>query len=221
MSVRKLSVEAAGSPPRLSFPLAEAHQTWLPLLLEAYRIADAGVGEAIRREAAQGRQLACGKGCAACCRSHTTIPVYPLELMGMSWYVVEQLPVPLRARVRDNLLRNASFSACPFLVDEACSIHPLRPLACRHFNVFDRVCAEGEDAYYTRRQDVMTPIKRYVDQAFEVMLPFYGLHHKAQRRAALVKGLQHGLAKVMKECNWPAMAARMDEYDQSSAVSSG
>lgn len=139
----------------------------------------------------------------------------------MTWYVVEELPAPLRARVRDNLLHNAARAACPFLVDDACSIHLLRPLACRHFNVFDRVCAEGEDAYYTRRQDVMTPIKRYVDQSFEVMLPFYGLHHKAQRRAALAQGLQHCLAKVMKDCHWPAVAARMDEYDQSHSVTPG
>lgn len=221
MPVRETPVKTAGSAPRPRFPRAEARQTWLPMLLEAYQIADAGVAEAIRHAGAQGRQLACGKGCAACCRSHTTIPVYPLELMGITWYVVEELSGSLRARVRDNLLHHSRLDACPFLVDETCSIHALRPLACRHFNVFGRVCAEGEDAYYTRRQDVMTPIQRYVDQSFDVMLPFYGLRHKAQRRAALAQGLQHGLARVMKDCHWPVVAARMDDYDQGRGVTSG
>ena len=69
--------------------------------------------EAIRREQQQGRTLACAKGCAACCRSHATIPVYPLELMGMTWYVVEQLQPPLRAQVRDNLIHNADTERLP------------------------------------------------------------------------------------------------------------
>jgi len=70
---------------RLSFPDDESKQAWLPLLLEAYAIVDAGVHEALRREQKQGRTLACHKGCAACCRSHTTIPIYPLELIGITW----------------------------------------------------------------------------------------------------------------------------------------
>lgn len=42
---------------RLTFPDDEAKQAWLPLLLEAYAIVDAGINEAIRREEAQGRAL--------------------------------------------------------------------------------------------------------------------------------------------------------------------
>ena len=213
MTTHQPSTSLPANTGRLCFPEDESRHLWLSLLRKGYQIADAGVAEAIRREQQQGRTLACAKGCAACCRSHSTIPVYPLELMGMTWFAVEQLQEPLRARVRDNLLNNATLESCPFLVDEACSIHPLRPLACRHFNVFGRVCAEGEDAYYTRRQDVLTPIKRYMDLAFDVMLPFYGMKHKAQRRAALASGAQHALAKVMKACNWPSVAARMDERD--------
>ncbi len=203
---------------RLRFPEDESRLPWLSLLLEAYRITDAGVAEGVRREERQGRRLACGKGCAACCRSHATIPVYPLELMGMTWYAVERLPSPLRIPVQENLRNNASLTACPFLVDESCAIHPLRPQACRHFNVFDQVCAEGEDAYYSRRQDVLTPIRRYMDQATDVMLPFYGIQHKAQRRAAIAAGSLHALAKVMKDCNWPSVATRMAEHDRSSAT---
>lgn len=199
---------------RLSFPEDESRYPWLQRLLEAYRITDAGVAEGIRREEQQGRQLACAKGCAACCRSHATIPVYPLELMGITWYVVEHLPAPLHARVQDNLQHSAGRAACPFLVDDACAIHPLRPQACRHFNVFGQACAEGEDAYYTRRQDVLTPIRRYMDQAADVMLPFYGIQHKAQRRAAIAAGSLHALATVIKDYNWPSVATRMAEHDQ-------
>jgi hypothetical protein len=44
-----------GAPQRLTFPDDEATHDW----------------------------LACAKGCAACCRAHLTIPVYPLELVGI------------------------------------------------------------------------------------------------------------------------------------------
>ncbi|MBS1114086.1 MAG: hypothetical protein H6Q92_1849, partial [Nitrospirae bacterium] len=37
---------------------------------------------------------------------------------------------------------------------------------CRQFNVFGSPCAEGEDPYYTRREDVLLPIKQYTDRAF-------------------------------------------------------
>lgn len=59
------------------------------MLLDAYATTDAGVAEGIRREQVGGRALACGKGCSSCCRTHTTIPAYPLELIGMSWYATE------------------------------------------------------------------------------------------------------------------------------------
>jgi hypothetical protein len=99
-------------------------------------------------------------------------------------------------------------------VDEACAIHPMRPMACRQFNVFDRVCAEGEDAYYTRRADVLTPIKRFSDDAFYTMLPFYGIRKNSERRRAVREGRLHALARVLRELNWASVADKMDEFDR-------
>ncbi len=110
----------------------------------------------MRREQAQGRNPACGRGCAACCRSHLTIPVYPLELIGIYWYPVEKVAGRIRDKLEKQLAEYRPNTPCPFLVDAACSIHPMRPMACRQLNVFGKVCAEGEDAYHTRRQDVLT-----------------------------------------------------------------
>ena len=199
---------------RLNYPNDELIHPWLSRLLEAYHITDEGVAEGIRRETVQGRTLACGKGCAACCRSHTTIPVYPLELVGISWYVTEKLTGKLREQLKQQLGDYSNQPGCPFLVDDICSIHPLRPMACRQFNVFDKVCAEGEDAYYTRRQDVLTPIKKYTDQAFDVTLPFYGVENKLERRKAIEQGAIHRIAKALKECNWDSLAEKMEAYDR-------
>ena len=205
-------------PQRLCFPDDEVKYPWLVRLLDAYAIIDQGVSEAIEREQKQGRELACAKGCCSCCSSHQDIPVYPLELMGMSWYAIEKLRPPLREKLKQQLQDSDKLECCPFLIEAACSIHAMRPIACRQFNVLDKACAEGEDAYHTRRSDVITPIKRFADEAFDVMLPFYGIKHKAERRKAIKQGTLHALVKVMRECNWQNLPEKMTTFEKNNLV---
>ncbi|SCZ62056.1 YkgJ family cysteine cluster protein [Thiohalomonas denitrificans] len=209
-----MSEAPCSGPERLRFPEAEERHEWLPYLLEAYYATDQGVHEAIRREQRQGRTLACGKGCGNCCETHTTIPVYPLELIGLYWYATEQLGGETRERLRDSLRTFEKGAPCPFLLDGGCAVHPMRPMACRHFNVFGQSCAKGEDAYHTRRKDVLTPIRRYQDEAFFHLLPFHGVKSKAERRRAIKKGTVHALAKVLQELDWDRLADRMDAFDR-------
>lgn len=196
---------------RPSYPQAEAEaaEPWLDALLDAYHEIDRGVQEAVRREERQGRRLACGRGCAACCRAHQDIPVYPLELMGLYWYCLEQLGAEVQGRLWRQLADSRGLGSCPFLIDDVCSVHPLRPMACRQFNVFDRICAEGEDAYHTRRQDVMVPIPRFADAAFDRLLPFYGVKTKRERREAIRSGRVHALAQSLRDIDWAGLAARL------------
>ncbi|MCU7833902.1 MAG: YkgJ family cysteine cluster protein [gamma proteobacterium symbiont of Taylorina sp.] len=197
---------------RASFPEHEKKQPWLSLLLEAYLVTDQGISESIQREEKQGRQLACAQGCAACCKSHETIPVYPLELMAMSWYCVEIIDGELRDKLKHQLRNLENLNSCPFLIDNSCSLHVIRPMACRNFNVFNTQCSEGEDAFYTRRADVLTPIKKYNDEAFNIMLPFYGIKNKTERRKMIKNGGMHQLAKVMRDLNWQTLADKMDAF---------
>jgi len=196
-------------PRRLSFP-DEGRLPWLSPLLDAYRIIDDGIHEGVRREELQGRRLACANGCSACCRSHLTIPVYPLELMGLYWYCSERLAGDLRGHVAGQLRAQVTGQPCPFLVDGSCAVHPMRPIACRQFNVFDRVCAEGEDAFHSRRADVLTPMPRFADRAFDRMLPFYGITDRRERREAIKTGRLHALARVLQGLEWAKLAERMD-----------
>jgi Fe-S-cluster containining protein len=197
-------------PGRLSFPDAERAQPWLAALLDAFLEIDRGVHEAVRREEAQGRRLACACGCAACCRTHQDIPIYPLELMGLYWYGIECLQGQAKARLASQLRGFIPGGACPFLLDDACAVHPLRPMACRQFNVLDRVCAEGEDAFHTRRGDVATPIRRFADAAFDRLLTFHGIGSKGERREAIKDGRLHALARPIQSVDWSALAARME-----------
>ncbi len=199
---------------RLSFPSDEKNHPWLPLLLDAYSMIDKGIDEAIRTALKKGRTLACRKGCSNCCRTHHTIPVYPLELVGLSWYVTEKMSGTERGIIRGQLQRYAENDPCPFLVNGACSVHPMRPVSCRQFNVFDTPCAVGEDPYYTRRQDVLSPIMKYTDRAFFLMLPFYGVEDERERWRLIESGAVHQVVKLMQTCNWKSLAGKMEEFDR-------
>lgn len=213
----KSSLKLAPNIRQLTFPEDEKKHPWLSVLLHGYYLVDQGVAEAIRQQEKKDRKLACAKGCHACCVTHQTIPVYPMELVGITWYLTEKCLEPIRGILITNLKAHKKGDPCAFLVDGACAIHPLRPMACRQFNVFDTPCKAGEDAFYTRRGDVLTPIREYADAAFLKMLPFYGVQNKAERRDIIKKGTHHDLAKDMQFMNWETVAAKMIAWDAAHA----
>lgn len=200
--------------PRLRFPEDERKQPWLPLLLDAYSIVDQGISASVSREKRRRRlDLACKQGCDSCCRFQKDIPVYPLELVGIYWYVIEKLSEPVRSEVREKLGAFRHEDACPFLISGACAIHPLRPIGCRLFNVFGTSCKEGEDPFYTRRDDVLTPSPEITERAFRVMLPFYGYTDEKVKDAVIRNRLFHAEAKPIHSLMWQELGLRMDEYD--------
>ena len=200
---------AYAKPQRLKYPTEEAANTWLGYAFDAYHRADVGVAKGIQQEERKARKLACAKGCSSCCKSHTTIPIFPLELLGLYWYVGKVMPVEIRARLKPQLANHVAGTPCPFLLDGACSVHPMRPLACRHFNVFDTVCVEGEDAFFSRREDVLTPLKLHQDAAYEAMLPFHGFVTPVQKQEAMQHAYIQQQAKVLQEIDWAHLAARI------------
>lgn len=178
----------------------------LTILTDANQIIDNGISEAIQREEKQGCTLTCHKGCSAYCRTHKDIPVYPLELAGITWYVTEKILGETRNILNQQLGNFQEGATCPFLVDNACSIHFMRLFACWQFNVFSKVCAEDEDTYNTRRQDVLNPIKKYTDATFEKTLPFYGVTNKAERKKIIKEGSINKTVRTLQSCNWQSLA---------------
>ncbi|MEW6602292.1 MAG: YkgJ family cysteine cluster protein [Nitrospirota bacterium] len=199
---------------RLSYPEDEKKLPWIGLLLEGYFIVDKGVARSIDSAQKNGRKLACSRGCSHCCSTHKDIPIYPLEIAGVSWYAAEKLKGPDRMILKEQLAVFKKSDTCPFLVDTRCAVHPVRPLACRQFNVFGSPCAEGEDPYFSRRGDVMDPVKKHVDQAFFVMLPFYGIDKESERIKIIETGAFHRMVKELHSCNWRELAERMDRLDK-------
>ncbi len=195
---------------RVHFPADEQKLPWLPMLLDAYAVADTGVAIAVReQEKKRMKKLACGKGCGNCCAHQKDLPLYPHELVGIYWYVSEKIVSPGRDILKDQLASHTAASACPFLVDHSCSIHPVRPLGCRQFNVFSAPCAPGEDPYYTRRDDVLMPVAEYTNRAFAAVLPFYGL----KREGALAEPIKLVRSQIMnlRSFDWSKLVAIMDK----------
>lgn len=185
----------------------------MTMLLDAYEIIDKGVRVAISREEKRHNiELSCKNGCANCCKTHKDIPVYPLELIGIYWYVIEKITTHIRQTLKKQLASHKK-PICPFLVDESCSIYPVRPVACRQFNVFGKQCEVGEDAYHTRRGDVLIPIKDYTEKAFFVMLPFYGIINEDDKNHVIKNNLIHAHAQNLHSTNWRLLARRMDDFD--------
>ena len=118
---------------------------------------------AVRRETEQGRAISCCKGCGVCCRQ--VVPLSPPEAWMLADLLAalpeaqrrgalerfravtetllrhgfkERFLAPQETDEQINALGRDYFKlglACPFLVDEACSIHPYRPSMCREYLV--------------------------------------------------------------------------------------
>jgi Fe-S-cluster containining protein len=110
-----------------------------------------------------GRAVSCCAGCGACCRQ--MVPLSAPEAFQLADFIDSLAPhhreavmtrfdavvdaldreTLLASLVDTDLLADASKAlsmryfrlglACPFLVDESCSIHAVRPVACREYNV--------------------------------------------------------------------------------------
>lgn len=154
--------------------------------------------------------LACSCGCSNCCSTHTTIPVYPLEVVGLYWYLIDKISGKKRYQILSQL-QNYSMgsSSCPFLVNDCCGIHPMRPMACRFFNVFSKSCIENEDPFYTRRYDVFTPNETSKNKAISKMLPFHGIVAKEQQNNAIKSGALNETIQNLHEIDWQNLVERM------------
>lgn len=191
---------------RVSFPEDEKRLPWLSGLLDCCAIADTGVAIAVRDAGKKEQKvLACAKDCDVCCHQ-TDIPLYPHELSGLAWYVAEKLDPPARETVLRQCGEHRNGSACPFLIEHSCSVHPVRPVACRQYNVFTTPCAPGEDPYYTRRDDVLVPLSDYTDRAFAAVVLYYGLE-KEKDIGKAVRTIK-GMIRNLQEQDWRTFAAK-------------
>ena len=92
--------------------------------------------------------VACRKGCPTCChvpvRTDAQSVIRIVEHVRQSWPVVERIKLKARIEAHVEATKDPyAFAAvadrppCPFLVEDSCSVHAVRPMVCRAFNSTD------------------------------------------------------------------------------------
>ncbi|MFP5209031.1 MAG: YkgJ family cysteine cluster protein [Acidobacteriota bacterium] len=148
-----------------SAQLPAGNTTLTQLLPIIQNLENAIVGKVAEEAAQAGRPISCRAGCGACCRQMVPVSLFEAEaLIEWMQSLPEERQTDLAERFHRALLalRDAGvidsilderwtleeeratqlaidyFHAgvpCPFLEDESCSIHPIRPLSCREYLV--------------------------------------------------------------------------------------
>jgi Fe-S-cluster containining protein len=159
------SLPVGGATLRASAILPAGQTNLTQLLPIIQNLEDAIVARAAEEAARAGSPISCGPGCGACCRQMVPISLFEAEaLTAWMQSLPEERRAELGERFHRALLalRDAGvidkivgqqwvgdpdrvtelaidyFHAgvpCPFLENESCGIHPLRPLSCREYLV--------------------------------------------------------------------------------------
>lgn len=154
----------AGGRERVTLDLPPGDVPAQALLPSLWRMLEVPARSAVRAVEADGKQVSCKAGCGACCRQivplslvearhlAAVIEAMPaqqrdavrarfeaaeaaLDAAGMGTAVMA-LDAPLASESPDLVFRYFRLGIpCPFLENESCSIHPVRPLICREYLV--------------------------------------------------------------------------------------
>jgi Fe-S-cluster containining protein len=128
----------------------------------------------VKARATSAVKPACAAGCSYCC--YYKVEARAVEVLAIHQYVISRFtPDQIRAAVDQasmNVSQAKSLShtehlttnqRCPFLVQERCSIYPVRPSKCRDFHAAD---VQGCKDSFDRPEDLSIP-NSYIDGIFE------------------------------------------------------
>ncbi|HHV65345.1 MAG TPA: YkgJ family cysteine cluster protein [Peptococcaceae bacterium] len=192
---------------RPSYP-QEIDKPWLSRLLDIYQLLDAWVEVETHLKGIKNK-IACFKGCGSCCRL-LPVPINHLEYLGLSWYVTEMLVCEDRYAVKSRLQNLSEDSPCPFLIDNACLVYPLRPLACRQFFILNNPCLEGQNPWFKRREDIYCALNQEISWLIATRyFPVYGLKGEAEQRKAFNEGFLTAQDKPLTAYRWSAVSEKI------------
>ncbi len=180
---------------------------WLYALKKAYTEADALTRAVIKtRKKLNLAPVVCAKGCSACCLN-ASVPILKPEVLAITWFVCECVDYGTQRLLMRNIIGMARNPACPFLLDQCCSIYPLRPLACRHFIVTGKKCSPREDVLKQRPEDILPLPPNRTDRISRYMLQAAG-EYSPRQVEELVKGRKPPeLAVLMHQVDWRRLCA--------------
>lgn len=111
------------------------------LVKEIYQVCDTAIAGCLSR----GTKLSCKKGCSWCC--FLRVKVTPLEVLCILEYLQSSMPPGELSALRrqfvetDEIIRGLdghrrvrAKKICPLIVDNECSVYPVRPMSCRIYH---------------------------------------------------------------------------------------
>ncbi|HUI92091.1 MAG TPA: YkgJ family cysteine cluster protein [Chitinivibrionales bacterium] len=227
--------DGAMPPARVQVP--DAPMGLSDLVPPVYELCNGATALAIKKSRRQGRTVTCGPGCGACCRQ--LVPLSIPETIFLAGYIEGLAPekrIALKERFDDALdvlrcgglldtLRIADGHErgpetalayfrlgvpCPFLSEESCGIHPVRPCACREYNVTSEpeFCADplqGKIKRLTVHRKMTTALARAaagLTGTKEELVPLVMLFTWCERyrEVAAMRWKGIGMFEVMMEC---------------------
>lgn len=195
--------------------LAEAPD-WLKPLIKAYEIINKGVSEGLSLRKKHGSVPACQKGCSHCCETQP-IPLTSFEVAGLAWYLIEHTHGLKRLRLAENLMNVDPSKGCPMVLDNACAVYPMRPIACRQYVIFGKSCGIHEEPLDTRPNEVFHPSIQVAHEAFGHLLPYYNIAGREARDKALKEHFIQNKALLIQGIDWsPAIKKMLPSYDGTS-----
>src|SRR5580698_6530439 len=182
------SIPVAGVFLQASAYVPAGRTTLTELLPIVQNLENAIIGKVTEEAAACGKPISCRAGCGACCRQLVPLNLFEAEALtdwirtlpeerqkALAERFHQALSALRDAGVIDAILKNERVAdeepnrqlaidyfhaavACPFLENESCSIHPIRPLACREYLVTSppELC---QDPSVNNVHGVMLPVK--------------------------------------------------------------
>jgi len=193
---------------RSKYEQDEKKYPWLTILLDTYETSDQLVAEQISRT----KNIVCRSGCSSCCLN-PTIPFTEIELRGVSWYASEKVVEPERTVLKTRLENYQLTTECPFLIENKCSIYPVRPIICRQFLVRNSPCDSGEDVVLTRPQDIVQLNKLIPKATAMKLLDFWGFKTRLKKERAFEKGFIVEQCRNMHEYDWAQIAKTMELFE--------
>jgi hypothetical protein len=176
------------------------------VVAEVHRYVD-GIVQAAVQSGPDDERPACRMGCTACCHLH--VVASPPEVIAIAKHIQREFSdtdrEALKLRIGSHIAATQGLNAeqrqkcrpaCPLLVDDRCSVYPVRPISCRGWNSLDRGLCDADLADPASGTAARLNLAQYVlagrvAEALAAASHALGLEH---RRLDLVRGLQAALA---------------------------
>ncbi len=201
-------------PSKLKYPNFEAKYPWLSILFKAYYRNDVGIYKELKIFTKESRRkIACKKGCFTCCLN-PVVPITLIELMGISWYISEIIDdFAIREQLKGQMLQNKETPVCPFLINNECSIYPIRPIACREFFMTGLPCRPNEDPIVSRPNDIWFPSRNIARKTAMELLSFYDFQTDTEKLRAYEAGYISQNSSDMHSIDWSQMISTMNLFE--------